>query len=152
MTGGQRALAVVAGAIGFLVISWTIAFCLVFVFSGVMTVRIDPGEDGPGLYLPVPLALVNVAVSAGRHVVDSDELVELEAHIGEWAPLVSEILEVLENCPDVTLVDVQHGDGQVRVVKEGRYLKIYVHDGRELSVQVSLPTRSVRRTVERLVS
>ena len=63
-----------------------------------------------------------------------------------------EMLEVIEECPDVTFVEVVDGDEHVKVFKQGRYLKVSVDDGDQFSVQVSLPARSVRQTIARLVS
>jgi hypothetical protein len=48
-------------------------------------------------------------------------------------------------------VDIVDGSDHVRVVKEGGSLLVEVHDS-DVDLRVSIPTRSIRRTVGRLVS
>lgn len=156
MTRGQKWLAITGGSVAVVVLGWALLIGIVFAWGGVATVSISSGDGGPNLYLPVPLALVNAAVATGRQVVDTDHLLQIDAQIGaelgEWEPMIREMLEVIEECPDVTFVEVQDGREHVKVVKEGRYLKVYVDDGEQFSVKVSLPAKSVRKTLTQLVS
>ena len=156
MTRGQKFFAIAGGTVAVIILGWVLLVGVVFAWGGVATVSIHSGDGGPNLYLPIPLALVNAAVATGRQVVDVDHLIDIEAHIGaelgDWGPMVREMLEVIEECPDVTFVEVVDGDQHVKVFKQGRYLKVSVDDGDQFSVQVSLPARSVRQTIARLVS
>lgn len=153
MKTGKKILTVAALLAIFTVAGWAVLIGVVYAHGGVMTVRVHESDDGFNLYLPVPMVVVDGAVATASHVMPANEWLELQAEldIGEWGPLVREVLEVLDDCPDAVLVEVFEEHEHVRVTKEGRYLKVEV-EADDMDIKVSIPTRSVRRTVNRLFS
>ncbi len=154
MSRGKRLLIVVGALAGVVVLGWVLLIGAVYAWGGVVTVQIRDTEEGLNLYLPVPVALVDVAVATGRQVVsycEIDELLEVQADLREWQPFLGALLEALDESPDFTLVEVEDGTAHVRVVKKGRSLIIEVSES-DLSLRVSLPTRALKRTVGRLVA
>jgi hypothetical protein len=125
----------------------------VYAWGGVMTVSVEDRDENFSLYLPMPVAVVDAAVATTDWVLDEEELLQLHADLdlGEWAPMVREMLEVLDDCPDATLVEVEDGDVWVRVRKKRGKLVVEVEEP-SISIKVSVPTRSIRRTVSRLTS
>jgi hypothetical protein len=122
----------------------------VLAWGGVATVQVL--ENGKSeMTVPIPMAVVEAAVASGDLFFDVEEHLQAEADLGEWGPLVREILAALDECPDVVLVEVVDGSDHVRVAKEGGSLLVEVNDSK-VHLRVSVPTRSVRRTVARLVS
>ena len=65
--------------------------------------------------------------------------------------MVRELLEVLEDCPDVTFVEVEDDSDWVRVSKKRGKLIVEVEES-ATSIRISIPTRSIARTVNRLTS
>lgn len=153
MKTGKKILTVAALLAIFTVAGWAVLIGVVYAHGGVMTVRVHEAQEGLDFYLPVPMVVVNGAVATASHVIPSEEWLDIqtELNIGEWAPLVREILEVLDECPDAVLVEVFEEHEHVRVSKEGRYLKVEV-DADDVDIRLSIPTRSVSRTVNRLFS
>ncbi len=154
MSRGKRFLTVVGALAGVVVLGWVLLIGAVYAWGGVVTVQVRDAEEGLNLYLPVPVALVDVAVVTGRQVVGREEIdkfLEIHAQVGDWQPVLRDLLEALDDCPDATLVEVEDGTTLVRVVKEGRALKIEVTDP-DISIRVSLPTRALKRTVGRLIA
>ena len=148
MSGGKKALLVVGLSLAIVILGWVALLGAVYAWGGVMTVRVhDPGE-GVNLYLPVPAALIEVAVAGSQSLIPDEELASIGVDLGELQPLVEEMLRTLDAQPDFTLVEVEDHDEHVRVYKEGGALKVEV-DG-DVTVRVSIPTRAVRRTVARL--
>lgn len=133
----------------FLLVSWGTLFASVYASGGVITVSVDPGPEGGRFYLAVPVALLDAAAVAGSELIEPEEM-RLEAHLGDWQPLVVAILEGLDDIPDATLVEVDDGADHVRIVKRGGRLRVEVEDS-EVSVRVAVPIRALARTVDRLV-
>jgi len=143
MSTPKKVLLIIGAAFGICVLAWVALIGAVYAWGGVMTVRID-NPDGPDFSIPVPMAVVNAALASGESTV-----LEFRRELGDYEPMLREILEVIEDCPDMTFVEVEdHGD-HVRVSKDGGTLRVEVqergHDG--VSVVVSLPTRSIVRLV-----
>ena len=148
MTAVKKTLLVFLSCIGLCVAGWALLIGAVFAWGGVMTVHLD-NPDGPNFAVPLPMAVVDAAVSTGELVFD-----DLRLDLGEWEPMVAEVMAVIEDCPDVTFIEVEdHGD-YVRVAKEDGYLKVEVsEDGAEgAKFRVSLPARVATRTISRLIS
>lgn len=143
MTTTKKILLILGSAFCLCVLGWVVLVGAVYAYGGVMTVRVD-NPNGPDLSIPVPMAVVDAALATGELVLD-----DIHMEFGEWGPMLREILEVIDDCPDVTFVEVEdHGD-HVRVAKEGGYLRVEVteHGRHGVNVQVSLPTRSIARLV-----
>lgn len=147
----KKVLLVVGACIVVCVVGWTLLIGAVFAWGGVMTVQWD-NPHGPNVSIPVPMAVVDAAVTTA--VTTSDLVLEdLHVDLGEWGPMVSEMLDVIEDCPDAVFVEVQDRGDHVRVAKEGGYLKVEVREsGRDgIGFKISLPTRVATRTISRLV-
>jgi len=155
MTNGQRVLTYVAASIGVLVIGWAVLIAGVFMIGGVATVSVVEHDDGMNLHLPIPMALIQAAAATTEVFFLDDILdeVEIETHgqFSQWAPVVVEILEVLEDVPNGTvLVDVHDDEEHVVVSKVRGKFRVEV-ESTDISVKVSVPTRSVKQTVKHLV-
>jgi hypothetical protein len=95
------------------------------------------------------MALVDAAVATSTWVVPEKDWLALEMELGDWGPLVRELLRDLDNCPDVTLVEVEDDGEWVRLAKQNGALEVQVEDG-DVSVRISVPMRSARRALTRL--
>jgi hypothetical protein len=153
MAGTRKVLTYIAAFFGVAILSWVVLIGAVYAWGGVMTVSIEDRNENFSLYLPMPVAVVDAAVATTDWVLDEEELLQLHAEldIGEWAPMVHGLLEALDDCPDVTLVEVEDDDVWVRVRKKSGKLVVEVEEP-STSVKVSIPTRSIHRTVSRLMS
>ncbi|MGB3565028.1 MAG: hypothetical protein WBH85_05440 [Thermoanaerobaculia bacterium] len=153
MASARKVLTYIAAFLGVAILSWVVLIGAVYAWGGVMTVSIEDRNENFSLYLPMPVAVVDAAVATTDWVLDEEELLDLHAELdlGEWAPMIHELLEALDDCPDVTLVEVEDGDVWVRVRKKRGKLVVEVEEP-STSVKVSIPTRSIHRTVSRLTS
>ena len=100
-----------------------------------------------------------VTAAATTEIFFLDEIldeIEIETHgefgkLSEWGPPVLAMLEALEDVPNgTTFVSVQDGEEHVVVSKSGGKFRVEV-DSPDLTVRVSVPVRSVRRTVAQIV-
>ena len=120
---------------------------------------IDDGSSGSLLHVDftepydreLRMALVDAAVTTGGWVIPEEEWLDMQVELGDWGPMVQELLADLDELPDVTLVEVEDGDTHVRVFKENGSIKVSVRD-EEINVKVSLPMRSARRTLSKVAS
>jgi len=153
MAGARKVLIYIAAFFGVVILSWVVLIGAVYAWGGVMTVSIEDRNENFSLYLPMPVAVMDAAVATTDWVLDEEELLQLHADLdlGEWGPMVREVLEELDDCPDFTLVEVEDGDVWVRVRKKRGKLVVEVEEP-STSVKVSIPTRSIHRTVSRLTS
>lgn len=150
----RRFLIVTAAAVAFLILGWATIITVLLTAGGVATVKLHEKTEGIRFYLPVPMAVVSAtAATAGFFSpVGADDLVEIDGDLdlGEWEPFVDALFEGLEECPDVTFVEVlDHGD-HVKVAKRGGKIRVEVRDP-EISLDVAVPIRPVRRTVSALL-
>ena len=153
MATGRRILTFVVAGVGVIILSWVLVIGTVYAWGGFMTVKVHSHEDNFALDLPIPMAVVDAAIATTDLVLDEDELVQIHADLDldEWGPMVGELLEVLDDCPDVTLVEVNDGTDWVRISKKRGKLIVEVREP-DTSIRVSIPTRSMVRTVQRLMS
>ena len=114
-----------------------------------MTVQVQDRNEGIHLYLPLPVAAVDAAVATSGFVLDREDIVELQMDLGEWQPMLEAVVEALDDCPDVTFVEVEDDMTHVRVYKERGVLKVEVDD-EDVRVRVAIPTRAVERNAKRL--
>lgn len=153
-TRTRRILIVTAAAFAFLVLGWATIIGAVLAAGGVATVQLHERTDGVRFFLPVPMALVTATASTAGFLspVHAGDLIEIDGDLDldEWEPFVDAIFEGLEDCPDVTFVEVQdHGD-HVRVAKKGGKIRVEVRDP-DISLNISVPIRPIRRTVSSLL-
>ena len=145
----KKFLTFFAAGFAVLILSWVVLIGAVYAWGGVMTVHVQDRNEGINLYLPVPLAVVDAAVATTGFVVPSEELFDIDVELGEWEPMVRGLVEALDDCPDVTLVEVEDASLHVKVYKEHGVLKVDV-DEDDVRVRVSVPTRAVERNAKRL--
>ena len=124
--------------------------------GGVATISIH-SPDAPDLNLAVPGVLISAAAATGSRLAAGHHdhiLVELDhgAELAAAGRMMREMMSVLEEIPDATLVEVEDGSDLVQVVKRGRYLRVRIIDGGDdLDLEVSLPIRTARRTAAYLL-
>lgn len=147
----KRFLIIVSAAFAVLILSWVALIGAVYAWGGVATVRVQDRQEGVNLYVPVPMALVDAAVTTSSFVVPEEEWLDLDVELGEWGPMLHAMLDELDKLPDCTLVEVEDGPTHVRVFKEGGALKVQVDD-EEVHVKVSVPMRSARRTLRKVAN
>lgn len=142
-----------------LVAAWVLMLGAAFAWtarSGVATVSLHDRSEGVHLWLPVPMALVDVALTAtavpavytaglGDLSVDG-----VDVDLGELGPMVVALLEELESVPDATLVEVLDGRDHVKITKSGDKLLVEVEEP-DLSVRVAIPASAVARIAERIL-
>jgi len=122
----------------------------VYMSGGVATVHIEERESGTRLFIPVPAAVLDAA-SAAPAFLPHEDLLEIQAELGEWGPVARAMMEALEDAPDFTLVEVQDGDTYVKIRKEGGTFRVIVDD-EDVTVKISMPVRTLSRSIGRLVS
>jgi len=145
----KKLLTFFAAGFAVLILSWVVLIGAVYAWGGVMTVHVQDRNEGLNLYLPVPIAVVDAAMATGGLVLPREQLLGIDADLGEWEPMFRGIVEALDDCPDVTLVEVQTGSEHVKVYKENGVLKVDV-DEDDVRVRVSVPTRAIERNAKRL--
>ncbi len=135
---------------GFLAVSMgvTIPAAVVVHQQGIIEVQVhEKTPDGANLYIPVPMAFVNLALS----FVPASELREAGAEVRQYRELVAAVTETLANCPDGVLVDVVDGRDSVQVIKLGGRIEVHVDNDQE-KVDVKIPLHGVNRVVQKLAS
>ena len=147
----RRFLIVVSAIFAVVVLGWVALIGAVYAWGGVATVRVQDKAEGVNLFIPVPMALVDAAVTTSTWVIPEEEWLDMHVELGSWGPMVQAMLAELDDLPDVTLVEVEDGSTHVRVYKENGALKVSVDDD-EVHVKVSLPMRSARRTLSKVAS
>lgn len=161
----SKRLWIVLGAMAVVVVvGWTAVAAAAYTFGGVLTVDVVDRSEGVNIHLPVPMALVDVALSrvafpavasAGFGAFDAHDL-ELDLGIGgeidlrELSPVILDLLRELDELPDMTLVEVVDRGDYVRISKVDGRLVVEV-DEPDASVEVTVPMRGVLRIAERIL-
>lgn len=147
MSRTRKTLLVVGAAFGLCLLGWVALVGAVYAWGGVLSVRVD-NPAGPDLSLPVPLAVVDVAMAAGGVTLEHVPA-EIALEIREYAPMLRELVEVIEDCPDVVFVEVEDRGDEVRISKrKGRlFVEVRERGPGGVDVEVSMPVRSVARLV-----
>ncbi|MFQ5350086.1 MAG: hypothetical protein ACE5EG_06565 [Thermoanaerobaculia bacterium] len=153
-TRTRRFLIVAAAAVTFLVLGWATIIGVLLTVGGVATVQLHERSEDLRIFLPVPMAVVSASAATAGFLspLHGDDLLEIhgDLDLGEWEPFVDAIFEGLEECPDVTFVEVEdHGD-HVRVAKRNGKIRVEVRDP-DISLEIAVPIRSMRRTVTALM-
>ena len=141
MTTTKKVFLVLGSAFGLCVLGWVVLVGAVYAWGGVLTVRVD-NPRGPDLSIPVPMAVVDAALATGELAFENVNL-----DLGEYREVLREILEVIDECPDATFVEIEDRGDYVRVSKQGGTLRVEVdeHGRNGVNVTVTLPTRSIAR-------
>jgi len=147
----KRFFIIVSAAFAVLILSWVALIGAVYAWGGVATVRVQDREEGVNFYVPLPMALVDAAVTTSGFVIPEEEWLDLDVELGDWGPMIHAMLDELDDLPDCTLVEVEDGLTSVRVYKEGGALKVLV-DEEDVHVKVSVPMRSARRTLSKVAN
>ena len=124
----RRFLIVVSAIFAVVVLGWVALIGAVYAWGGVATVRVQDKAEGVNLFIPVPMALVDAAVTTSTWVIPEEEWLDMHVELGSWGPMVQAMLAELDDLPDVTLVEVEDGSTHVRVYKENGALKVSVDD------------------------
>lgn len=103
--------------------------------TGVVVVDVQEARGGSHIVVPVPLALAQIATA---FVPEHKLRVRLDRDAERYLPIAHDVLEALADGPDGELVRVEQPDQQVRVVKQGRRLRVEVEE-RDQTVRVSVP-------------
>ncbi len=116
--------------------------------TGTVTVRIqERSPAGMNLIIPVPALLFDVAAFVAPRLIPDDALAEIRDELAPWQPALAEAANALNDCPTGVLVDVRNRDEHVVVRKmRGRY-RVNV-DSADLDLQVSVPSRIMRRALQ----
>ena len=150
----RRVLIVSAAAVAFLILGWATIIGLLLTVGGVATVSLHEKSEGIRFYLPVPMAVVSATAATAGFIspVHAEDLVEIDGDLdlGEWEPFVDALFEGLEECPDVTFVEVVDRGDHVLVAKRGGKIQVDVRDP-DVNLSISVPIRPVRRTVTALL-
>lgn len=160
MTEKTKRFWIVGGAVAAtLAVGWVMVLGTAYAWaarSGVVTVSVHDRSEGVHIWLPVPMALVDVALATtavpavhaaglGHLSVDG-----VDVDLGELGPMVVDLLEELESIPDATLVEVVDGRDHVKVIKVGNKLLVEV-DEPDASIRISIPTHAVARIAGRVL-
>lgn len=150
MTRWQKGLTIAAAGLTVVVLGWVLFIGAVYATSGVISIRFHERESGFELYLPLPASVVEGIVAGGTRVA-GPQIDGLRGDLEEWAPVVRELLAVLEEAPDTTFVEVRDGRDHVVVAKRGGSIRVEV-DTDEVLIELSAPLHMVRRTVDRVLA
>ena len=103
--------------------------------TGVAVVDVQERRGGGHIYVPVPLALAQVAAA---FVPEHKTRLHLGHEATRYLSVAREMLSALGDAPDGELVQVEEPGHRVSIVKEGRTLRIHVADKGE-RVDVNVP-------------
>lgn len=112
--------------------------------GGLVMVRIQT-EEGPNLHLPVPVALLRVALASAESY-GGPELDEARHRLEPWQPSLAAMVRELEQSPSFVLAEVHGEDADVRIAKTGGRLEVTV-DAPDANIHISLPIRLARDLV-----
>lgn len=108
--------------------------------SSIIIVNVDEGPGGTSIMVPVPLALVQIALAFAP-----DEIKRIEVpEVAEYLPYLDRFVTALEPVPDALLVEVEDTGDHVRVSKEGDLIKVSVREDGDERVDVSIPLSMLR--------
>lgn len=160
MTKRTRRFWIISGTLAAtLVVGWAVVLGAAYAWatsSGVATITVHDRSEGLHFTAPVPMALVDVALSAtampavhtagfGHLKVDG-----VEVDLGELGPMVVDLFEELESVPDATLVEVRDRREHVKITKRGNQLLVEVEEPMT-SLRISIPTRALTHIAERIL-
>jgi len=145
----KRVLLAIVGIGALVVGAWIITLVGLLVFSGVSTVSVET-VDGPDIAFPVPMAVVEAAAWTAPRFVESElEEVAIHADLGDVAPIVLSIAEMIDDLPNGTFVEVEDGEDHVVVGQRRGRLTIEVETD-DAQIHIAVPKRSVVRLLRHL--
>jgi hypothetical protein len=150
MKRSTRILTLAAAFFVGLILYAGVMFAMAMVRDGMVSVRIQDHNDGVTFEFPLPGVVVEAGAALAPLVIPDEELREMRAEIGQWGELVLAMAEELEEMPDDALVDVHDGGEHVRVIKDGGDLRVIV-DSDDVDVDVTVPARAMRRSLEHIL-
>ncbi len=122
-----------------------VALAATVVSSGVVTVRVhETGPDGTNLYVPVPAALLDLALGIAEVALPAKDLAQMRTEAAPYQPMIRTMARELERCPDAMLVNVMTNDESVQVTKRGGTFVVQV-DAPDAHVHVAFPAHTVAR-------
>jgi len=122
-----------------------VALAATVIHSGVVTVRVhENGPDGTNLFIPLPAALVDLALGIAELAMPAEDLAQVRSEAAPYQPTLRAVARELERCPDAVLVNVQTNDESVHVVKRGGTFLVEV-EAPDAHVRVAFPARTVAR-------
>ncbi len=157
MTRARKIWIVVAALLLVTVSGWLLVVGAAYAMGGVMSVHLLDRESGREVFLPVPMALLELVVgSATSPAVYAAGLGEVQVDglnldLGAAGSVLLGILEELDDLPDATLVEVVDRRSSVRIAKSGDRLVVEIDDP-GTSLSFSVPTRGVARLADRLLN
>lgn len=151
MRVGQKILIAVLVAAVMVVASWGVVFASMWQVGGMVTVAVDPGRDGPAFTVVLPMAALEGALIAADVASDGEPFEELQRELGDWAPLVNELMKAVDESPSATFVRVEDDETRVLVAKRHGRLEVDVEDD-DVSVHISMPVRPAVRSLRRLLT
>lgn len=115
--------------------------------DGFVTVAVEEhSEDGARLTIPVPAALINLALSVAPMVIPPDEMAQIRREIDPYAPALHAAADALESCPQARIVDVRTDSETIQVIKQRNSFLVDVRS-QEADVQVSIPADALGRVL-----
>ena len=143
-----RGLIIFGLACALMVGSAGVALAASVVSDGMIQIRVtEHTPDGVDLYIPVPAAVVNWALSLAPMVIPAEELAEIRREMAPFRDALGEVADEIENMPSTVLVKVETDHERVEVVKDGGSFDITV-DSSDADVEVSVPAHLISRVVD----
>lgn len=151
MSGFTRVVAILMGAVLVVIMGSGFIVAGTVATAGVVTVSVhESGPDGLDLYVPIPAAVVEAAVSLAPVLLDAvdegrldRELAGLRQDLAGLLPIVEAALKSLDDMPSATLVEVESDSEYVLVRKVRGAVEVRVEE-EDAQVVVSVPIRVLR--------
>ena len=146
-----KALIALVGSVAVLLIGGSLFIAAAPLWGGGMVHVAVRGEDVPNLSLRAPWVVVDSAATLAEWTAPLQLTRRHERQLEAWQPFLNALIDELAECPDATVVAVEDGRDRVLIRKAGRNFEIYVYSA-TAEVEVSVPARSLRRTLRHVLS
>jgi hypothetical protein len=139
---------ILLGKIGLGLVGTALAGTGIICSEGMITVNVvERQPEKHHVFVVVPAMLVPI----GMHFVPREHLAESASEIQPWMPTIRAALDELRDSEDITFVEVNSAEQNVRVSKDGGSIVVDVNDAAE-TVHVSTPIRAMRSAIEELAA